>query len=125
MRDSTDWISHFENYLNSRNDSKHSVAREKPDEIWVDGRDFNKKHPIIVEIKEKLVAKAKKRLTEAKHTELKVGDTVRVSNAKLYSEVRKALKEGGQKYVPVKFSPQIYMVATVIRPKKSSGYANN
>ena len=117
--------SHLQHYLNSRNDAKHSVTKKKPDEIWVDGRDFNKKHPIIVEIKEKLVAKAKKRLTEAKNTELKVGDCVRVSNAKLYSEVRKALKEGGQKYVPVKFSPQIYMVSTVIRPKKASGYANN
>jgi hypothetical protein len=121
----TDWVSHLQHYLNSRNDTKHSVTKKKPNEIWVDGRDFNKKHPTIVEIKEKLVAKAKKRLTEAKNTELKVGDCVRVSNAKLYSEVRKALKEGGQKYVPVKFSPQIYMVSTVIRPKKASGYTNN
>jgi hypothetical protein len=120
-----DWVNHLQHYLNSRNDSKHSVTKKKPDEIWVEGRDFNKKHPAIVEIKEKLIAKAKKRLTEAKHTELKVGDFVRISNAKLYSEVRKVIKEGGQKHVPIKFSPQIYMVATVIRPKKASGYSNN
>ena len=119
-----DWVSHLQNYLNSRNDTKHSVTKAKPSEIWVDGRDFNKKHPAIVKIKNNLVAKAQERLNTAKGMELERGDHVRVSNAKLYSEVRQVIKQGGQKMIPVKFSPQIYVVSTVIKPRKAGGYSN-
>jgi hypothetical protein len=37
------WINHLQNYLNSRNDTKHSVTKSKPSEIWADGRDFDVK----------------------------------------------------------------------------------
>ena len=119
------WINHLQNYLNSRNDTKHSVTKSKPSEIWADGRDFDVKNDkAIHEIKLNSIAEARGRLTFFKNMELKKGDYVRVSNAKLYSEVRQVIKQGGQKLIPVKFSPQIYVVSTVIKPRKADGYHN-
>ena len=34
------------------------------------------------------------------------------------------IKQGGQKLIPVKFSPQIYIVTTVIKPRRADGYHN-
>ena len=119
------WINHLQNYLNSRNDTKHSVTKSKPSEIWADGRDFDVKNDkAIHEMKLNSIAEARGRLTFFKNMELKKGDYVRVSNAKLYSEVRQVIKQGGQKMIPVKFSPQIYIVSTVIKPRKADGYHN-
>ena len=38
-----DWVNHLQNYLNSRNDTKYSVTKSKPNEIWTEGRDFDLK----------------------------------------------------------------------------------
>ena len=39
--------------------------------------------------------------------------------------MRQVIKQGGQNNIPVKFSPQIYIVTTAFKPKKAEGYQNN
>ena len=123
---STNWVDHLQNYVNSRNDSKHTVTKRKPDDLWRRGTVFNvKTDQEIVETRAKLVEKAKKRLTSAKNFELQVGDHVRASNAKLYYTIRAIIKKGKGKNVPVKWSPEIYRVSMVIPPHLNAEFANN
>ena len=43
----------------------------------------------------------------------------------LYSEQRKIQKQGQSKLLPVKFSPEIYIVESVIHPKENPEFAND
>ena len=60
--------------------------------------------------------KAKKMLNA--ETELfEVGDPVRVLMSSLHSEVRKLVKANRGKYIVVKYSPEIYYISEVLKPK--------
>jgi len=65
----------------------------------------------------KLEDKAKRDIERNKVMELEVGDHVRVLLSALYSSVRKQIKQDNQKLIVVKYSPEIYVIKKVIKPR--------
>jgi hypothetical protein len=121
------WFSHLQEYVNNRNDTKHTVTKKKPQDIWITGRDRTdfKDDENIIEVKERLEDKAKNDINRIKVATFEVGDYVRASMRTLYTEHRKILKEHEQKYLPVKFSPEIFIICKVIKPRKNIDFVSN
>jgi hypothetical protein len=123
---SFNWVDHLDEYLTNRNDMRHGVTKKAPVHIWVPGRNKKafKKNKDVQAIRKKLVEKAKKDIKLSKVNEYSKGDYVRASMTSLYSEQRKIEKAGHGKLLPVKFSPEIYIVEQVINPKKNKDFAH-
>jgi hypothetical protein len=123
---SFNWVDHLQEYVYNRNDSKHGVTKKKPKDIWVAGRDKEEfeQDKDIKEIRKKLVDKAKRDVARVEVSKYKKGDYVRASMTSLYSEQRRLEKQGNGKLLPVKFSPEVYIVEQVIKPKKQKDFAN-
>ena len=68
-------------------------------------------------VKDKLIQKAKRDVRANETQELEKGDYVRVANSSLSSKIRKVIKEGNQKLVPVKWSTTIYKIHKVNKPR--------
>ena len=119
---SLNWVDHLQTYINNRNNTKHSTTKYKPVDLWRTGRKaFNTEDantPIeIKEVKERIEDKARKDMAKFKSEAYKVGDKVRVSYASINSKVRMLIEQGDKKYVPVKFTPNIYTIAKVKAPR--------
>jgi transposase InsO family protein len=124
---SFNWVDHLNEYLNNRNDSKHSITKKKPNDIWVPGhylKDYENDED-IKEVRTKLIEKAKRDVKKVEASKFNKGDYVRASMTSLYSEQRKIEKAGAGKLLPVKFSPEIYIVESVIKPKENPEFAND
>ena len=122
---SFNWVDHLHEYLNNRNDSKHSVTKKKPNDIWTSGRDLDDfDEDDINETRAKLIGKAKRDVKRVQAAKFVKGDHVRASMTSLYSEQRKIQKKGVGKLLPVKFSPEIYVIEQVIKPKENPDFAN-
>jgi hypothetical protein len=79
----------------------------------------------IEEVRTKLIEKAKRDVKKVEASKYNKGDYVRASMTSLYSEQRKIEKAGAGKLLPVKFSPEIYIVESVIKPKENPEFAND
>jgi transposase InsO family protein len=124
---SFNWVEHLSEYLNNRNDSKHSVTKKKPNDIWVPGhylKDYENDDD-IQETRKLLIEKAKRDVKKVEASKFNKGDYVRASMTSLYSEQRKIQKQGAGKLLPVKFSPEIYVIEQIIRPKENPEFAND
>ena len=123
---SFNWVDHLGEYLNNRNDTRHGVTKKKPNEIWIAGRNKRefKKDKDVQAIRKKLVEKAKKDINRVEVSEYEKGEYVRASMTSLYSEQRKIEKAGNGKLLPVKFSPEVFIVDQVIKPKKNKDFAH-
>ena len=123
---SFNWVDHLSEYVFNRNDSKHSVTKKKPNDIWEPGRDINDfDDEDINETRKKLLDKAKRDVKKVEASKFNKGDYVRASMTSLYSEQRKIEKAGAGKLLPVKFSPEIYVIEQVIHPKENPEFAND
>jgi len=121
------YISHLQEYCNNRNDMKHSVTKKKPKDVWVAGRDKDefKDDENIIEVKERLEDKVKNDRSKLKVNEFEVGDYVRASMRVLYTEHRKTIKAHKIKLLPVTFTPDVFIVCKVIKPKKDVDFVSN
>jgi hypothetical protein len=119
------WVEHLQEYINNRNDMKHSITKKKPNEIWKAGRDPNDDDDKIFEVKERLIEKAKNDVNKIKAQTFQKGDYVRASMSSLYSEQRKLIKQKKGKLLPVKFSPDIFIISKVIKPRKDRDFVLN
>jgi hypothetical protein len=131
---SLNWTDHLQDYIANRNNSKHSVTKQTPKTLWEPGQQKLKEldshqmkniddkliysdiDQLRVQAKRKLEAKAARDVARFQVEEYKKGDSVRVLNSSLYSKVRKHIKAGNEKLVPVKYSPTIYEIDKIIIP---------
>jgi hypothetical protein len=68
------------------------------------------KKEILIKVGKKLEDKAKRDVQKYKEDVFRKGDHVRVLNSSLYANVRKLVKEGKTKLLPVKYNPEIYVI---------------
>jgi len=134
-------------YLNNKNNHDNSTTKYTPAELWREGTnkirtiktvmkdgikyidlhgrlikfddsyinkdDSYKQVEAIERIRDKAFINVEK--NNAEHFE--VGEKVRVLVSSLYSKVRKVIKEGNSKLISVKYSPEIFTVAHIVKPK--------
>jgi hypothetical protein len=117
---SFNWVDHLQEYVYNRNEMKHSVLKKKPNAVWSAGHHDDEDDEDINLIKDRLIANAKKKLARVQVQEFEVGDVVRASMSSLYSKVRKIIKSGKGKLIPVKYSPDILVVSKVIPPSEEN-----
>jgi len=112
---SLNWIDHLDEYLYNRNHSKHSTTKHKPIDLWRPSRETIKENPTepLIEASEKIKEKARRALERNKATDLKVGDKVRILLSAISSKVRKMIKEGRKKLIPVKYTTDIYTISKI------------
>ena len=113
----TKWVDDLHHFVNSKNNRIHSVTRQAPDTIWRPDIDANLNTEKLENVKERLIQKAKRDVRANDTQELDKGDFVRVAISSLSSKIRKVIKEGKQKLVPVKWSTTIYKVHKVNKPR--------
>ena len=121
------WVDYLQEYINNRNDMKHTITKKKPNEIWTTGRnqkDFYKDKNVD-EVKERLIEKAKNDVNKIKAHTFEVGDHVRATMSSLYAEQRRLMKQKKGKLLPVKFSPDIFIVSKIIKPRKNIDFVLN
>jgi len=123
---SFNWVDHLNEYLNNRNGMKHSVTKKKPIDIWEASRNTDEfdDDEDIQEVKTKLIDKAKRDIKRVKAYDYNINDRVRVTMTSLYSEQRKIEKQGHGKLLPVKYTPQVYIVARIILPETNKDFEN-
>ena len=117
---SLNWIDNLNTYLINRNNTKHSTTKYKPIDLWRKGRQaFNDKNapPEVLEVKANIEDKARRDLARFKETKLEKGDRVRLSFRSISSKIRDLIEKGDQKYIAVKFSPHIYTISRVLKPR--------
>ena len=129
------WVDYLDQYIENRNNSKHSTTKYTPNQIWRQGRDaldkLTKKQKdkireedkitktddeILNKVVVRLEDKAGKMLDKAKEDFVK-GQPVRVLMSALNSKIRKLIKSGNSKYIVVKYSPELYYIDNILTPK--------
>ena len=107
------------------NQTYNSGIKSSPDKVWTDDktkRKFTKRliaKSIIKDDPKELARYTlyKKALYKSKKynelDDLEVGDNVRVSMAAIFSQARKMIKEGNEKLLVVKYTPEIFTIKNV------------
>ena len=114
---SLNWVTHLSDYLYNRNHSRHSTTKHRPIDLWRQGREELTKEnatPALKEASKNIKVKARSALAKNKTGNLYVGDQVRILLEAINSKVRKLIKQGRKKLLPVKFTPDIYTIRKVI-----------
>jgi hypothetical protein len=125
------WIDNLQLMIDNKNETYNSTIKAKPNYIWnqdnfytnVKNRQEEEEEEgegitpetIRKETVNNIRERAKKQLEKNKIVELNVGDWVRVKMSALYSELRKAIKQGNKKLINVTYTPEIYRVFKVIQ----------
>ena len=127
------WIDNLQLLIDNKNESYNSTIKAKPNLIWNQDSFYdNVKHrqnnqeeeeendevtpeTIRKETVNNIRERAKKQLEKNKIIELNVGDHVRVKMSALYTELKKAIKQGNKKLINVTYTPEIYRVFKVIQ----------
>ena len=115
---SLNWTKHLKEYLTNKNNSKHSTTKETPDNVWRAGKERRIDEPIIQNVMQRIEDRAEASIKRNTTSEYKVGDQVRVLMSSLYSEVRKVIKAGDQKQIPVKYTPEVFIIKRILKPKE-------
>ena len=131
---SLNWIDYLDEFVENRNNSKHTTTKQTPNQVWTPGRNqleritereqerlnnkiTNDTEEIQHKVAYKLEQKRRKDFLRYKAEEFNVGDYVRVLNSSLFSKIRKLVKAGQEKLVPVRYSPTIYKIGKVLKPR--------
>jgi hypothetical protein len=129
------WRNHLDTLVETYNNTKHSVTRFKPVDVWTNDRQrvqlMNVGPNVMLlnnnqkksEILRGTNARAAAQIAQLQREHMDVGDRVRVSTSALHSEIRKRNKTGESKLVPVKFSATIFTVGRVVRSRKHAQVA--
>ena len=108
----TVWYNQLQTVEELRNSSYHSTIKSTPDKVWNNSFEENN------EIVERLKKRAKRLVEKNKTFELNIGDHVRVKLSQLDSKIRKEIKQGNKKYLSVHYSPEIFVIANVLKPDR-------
>jgi len=129
-----EWVSHLQNYIENINNQRHSKSKYKPTELWSQGYHplpinanvnldyIPNDHSTIAQIREavsaRAIASARRQVVTAQKRHAPavfvVGDKVRIALNETSSEIKKRLKEKKGKLTAIKFSPEIYVVHSVV-----------
>lgn len=131
-----DWIHYLDDYIENRNNTKHSTTKHTPAQVWEPGRkridkldDDEKEYirsedpiphnrnDILNKVTVNLEHKAKKMLERFEVDKFEEGDKVRVLLSSINSKVRALVKSGRGKLVVVKYTPTIFYIDKVIKPQ--------
>ena len=113
------WVDYLQQIIDSKNETYNSTIKAKPNLIWHPDSFYNNvknrtreqllnlehfdNDVIRNETTENIRQKAKKQIEKNKIDEFNVGDNVRVKMSALYSEIRKAVKQGNKKLINVTY----------------------
>lgn len=131
---SLNWIDYLDDFIENRNNSKHSTTKQTPNQVWTAGRNqleritereqerlnnkiTNDTEEIQHKVAYKLEQKRQKDFLRYKADEYNIGDYVRVLNSSLFSKIRKLVKAGKEKLIPIRYSPTIYKISKVLKPR--------
>ena len=114
--ESFNWVDNLDHIITNRNNSKSTVTKKKPSDLWKPGLDPDDSDEDVQEVYERLKNKAIRDVERSEVQDFQEGDHVRATMASLYSEARKLVKSGRRKLLPVKYSPNIYIVDKTILP---------
>jgi hypothetical protein len=131
-----DWIHYLDDYIENRNNTKHSTTKHTPAQVWEPGRKRidkldddekeyirsedpipNNRNDILNKVTVNLEHKAKKMLERFEVDKFEEGDKVRVLLSSINSKVRALVKSGRGKLVVVKYTPTIFYIDKVIKPQ--------
>ena len=108
------WEAHIDEIMESINDTKAKSTGVPRSDLFYNSVGLDKA---------KEEQKKRREVNKDKNESFKVGDYVRISMYALEAKVREKYKAGEQKYVSVRFSPQIYKIIKVY--KSRSPFLNN
>jgi len=114
------WYPYTQDFADSKNTNRDSSTGKTPLNIMKEFFDDNQVS--IQQVADKIRTKNEARFNKFyKQESLAVGDRVRVKMAAFQSTIRQRKKEGNQKLVVVRFSPEIYEIQS-IRPVKKGQF---
>lgn len=129
-KNNLNWIDDIMLIVENLNNRIHSTTKQKPNDLWRPKRnklpdvkpellDELTKDKLIVQnqIKQKINKKAKEQMKKISKYDYDIGDTVRISIKALSSQTRKLIKEGDGKYLTLTFTPDIYKIVSIKKPK--------
>ena len=112
------WVNDLQHIINSKNNRIHSVTKRAPSSIWQpDIHENIQTNNQLMDVRDKLIKKAKRDVKANDKQELKKYDLVRVAATSLSSKLRKVTKAGIGKLIPVKWTPKVYLIHKVKRPR--------
>ena len=126
--DTLNWVDHLDDLVINRNNTRHTTTKYTPAQVWkntnipieqprrvlpptIDAPMTQKQ--IQTTVLKRTKNKAKKTIERFNDEKLKVGDRVRIKLAAVDTKVRKIIKQGNEKLLPVKYTPEIYTVDKV------------
>lgn len=124
------WSTYLDEIQNNLNNTYHSKKKSTPNELWTatenkipmppeTHRNLPEQMQAPLNPQQKEVKRMLNKQGQYDDKVLEVGDYVRVKMSALYSGVRQLVKEGNEKLVIVKYTPDIYRVVKVVKPRKT------
>lgn len=127
------WVDYLDDLVINRNNTKHTTTKHTPAQIWkntntpierpnralpIHGDAVLNQNQILNSVFKRTETKAKKTLQRFNDEKLNVGDKVRIQLKAIDTKVRKIIKAGNEKLLPVKYTPEIYTVNRVYNSRK-------
>lgn len=124
------WTRYLDDVERNLNNTYNSKKKAFPNELWsattekiTMPRDTNRELPEYIQAplnkQQKEVKRMLKRQNQYDDKVLEVGDYVRVKMSALYSGIRQIVKSGNEKLLVVKYSPDLYQIVKVVKPRKT------
>lgn len=130
---SLEWVNHLQDYTININNQKHGKTKYAPNRIWTEGYhppprnqpvihhienpdDHMNNEEIRERIQARLIRNAELEVQRRNPDVLRVGDNVRIALKELDAQVRRRIKEGRIKTIPVKYSPETYTIIGLFQP---------
>ena len=121
---SINWISHLQECVDNKNNSKNETTGKTPNQIWTPGLQDAYESQIdegkantIREARQNLLQNAQKQIDKYKAPIYEKGNLVHVKLSALYSKIRRVVKEGNKKLLLTNFTPEVYKIRSVIQVK--------
>lgn len=128
------WVEHLDDYVYNRNHTKHKLIKFIPADVWKPTKERVRKVRMIKEILksdeklnniekqnkvlERTKTNVKNKLERYKDEKINVGDKVRILLSAIDTKLRKAIKQGNQKKIIVKFSPKVFTIKKIVYEDK-------
>jgi hypothetical protein len=134
------WMGFLDDIEYNLNRTYNGAIKATPEEIWTDTKEpldntirtlpkailKNANQPLATKYRQILaqdnvIKRAKRAIEKFKETDdFEVGDRVRVKMSSIFNNVRALLKSKDAKQIVVAYTPQIFAVAKVIKPRKTT-----
>ena len=116
------WVDNLETVEENKNNTYSRVLKGAPNQIWSPtknpGRVIPDGNPYSnASVLEYHKVQTRNKIKKFRQTEFEEGDLVRIKFPALFSNARKLVKEGNQKLILVQYSPLVFRIVHVIKPK--------